>query len=152
MRFLAVLGPSGSGKSSVVLAGLLPRLEDGAIDGSVARPVAVVRPGDDPLRGLAAEVVARFLPPGAVPDVGQALDLIAALERDEAGLDLFARLALRDAPAECRLVVVVDQFEEVFTYEPKERPGEGAVRAGPRRVLRQPPAPRPRRTAGWPSC
>src|SRR5262249_46188283 len=50
VRFLAVLGPSGSGKSSVVLAGLLPKLKAGELEGSEHWPVAVLRPGDDPLR------------------------------------------------------------------------------------------------------
>src|SRR5262249_17615975 len=45
VRLLAVLGPSGSGKSSVVLAGLIPRLKGGAIDGSERWKVAIVRPG-----------------------------------------------------------------------------------------------------------
>ena len=120
VRLLAVLGPSGSGKSSVVLAGLIPRLNAGAIDGSEQWKIAVVRPGDDPLANLAVEVSAPFLPKGAVPDVGQARKLIEDLQGDERGLDLFARLALRDAPGEARLLVVVDQFEEVFTYRPQD--------------------------------
>src|SRR5271157_4152416 len=120
VRLLAVLGPSGSGKSSVVLAGLIPRVNAGAIDGSEQWRTAVVRPGDDPLANLAVEVSAPFLPKGAVPDVGQARKLIEDLEGDERGLDLFARLALRDAPGEARLLVVVDQFEEVFTYRPQD--------------------------------
>ena len=120
VRLLAVLGPSGSGKSSVVLAGLIPRVNAGAIDGSEQWKTAVVRPGDDPLANLAVEVSAPFLPKGAMPDVGQARKLIEDLQGDERGLDLFARLALRDAPGEARLLVVVDQFEEVFTYRPQD--------------------------------
>ena len=42
------------------------------------------------------------------------------MQEDERGLDLFARLALRNAPGEARLLVVVDQFEEVFTYRPQD--------------------------------
>ena len=45
----------------------------------------VVRPGDDPLRNLAAELVARTCPKGALPDVGQALKLIARLAGRGAG-------------------------------------------------------------------
>ena len=120
VRLLAVLGPSGSGKSSVVLAGLIPRVNAGAIDGSEQWRTAVVRPGDDPLANLAVEVSAPFLPKGAMPDVGQARKLIEDLQEDERGLDLFARLALRDAPGKARLLLVVDQFEEVFTYRPQD--------------------------------
>ena len=51
------MGPSGSGKSSVVLAGLVPRLMAGAIEGSERWPVAILRPGDDPLKSLTEKVV-----------------------------------------------------------------------------------------------
>lgn len=51
-RFLAVIGPSGSGKSSLVRAGLLPDLRDGALPGSEAWPIAVVTPGADPIASL----------------------------------------------------------------------------------------------------
>src|SRR5512142_2069486 len=66
VRSLGVLGPSGSGKSSVVLTGLVPRLRAGAIEGSERWPVAILRPGGDPLKNLAAGVVPRFLPAGAL--------------------------------------------------------------------------------------
>jgi energy-coupling factor transporter ATP-binding protein EcfA2 len=62
-HFLAVLGSSGSGKSSLVRAGLLPALESGLMAG--AKPhwkMAVIRPGEHPIRNLAealAELVAR---------------------------------------------------------------------------------------------
>ena len=52
-RLLAVLGPSGSGKSSVVRAGLVPVLRQGALEGSASWPVAVVKPGAQPLESLA---------------------------------------------------------------------------------------------------
>ena len=122
VRFLGVLGPSGSGKSSVVLAGLVPRLRAGAIEGSERWPVAILRPGDDPLKNLAAGVVPRFLPTGALPDAAQVLKLADDLRADARTLDVFAQVALHDRPEDVRLVVVVDQFEEVFTYRPQEGP------------------------------
>jgi hypothetical protein len=120
VRFLGVLGPSGSGKSSVVLAGLVSKLQVGRIEGSERWPVVILRPGADPLKNLAAEVVSRFLPAGALPDVDAARKLISNLRADSLGLDLFAQLALRDQPGDVRLAVVVDQFEEVFTYRPQD--------------------------------
>ena len=131
VRFLGVLGPSGSGKSSVVLAGLVPRLMAGAIEGSERWPVAILRPGDDPLKNLAAGVVPRFLPAGALPDAAQVLKLADDLRADARTLDVFAQVALHDRPEDVRLVVVVDQFEEVFTYRPQEgRRGHGSSRTG----------------------
>jgi hypothetical protein len=120
VRFLAVLGPSGCGKSSVVLAGLVPRLLAGAIEGSEYWPVAILRPGDDPLKSLATRVASRFLPAGALPDAAQVLKLADDLRADARTLDVFAQLALRNRPEDVRLVVVVDQFEEVFTYRPED--------------------------------
>jgi hypothetical protein len=120
VRFLAVLGPSGSGKSSLVLAGLVPKLKEGAIEGSERWPVAILRPGDDPLKNLAAGVVTLFLPDGALPDAAQVLKLIGDLRADARTLDVFSQLALRGQPGDVRLAVVVDQFEEVFTYRPQD--------------------------------
>jgi WD40 repeat protein len=53
---LGVVGPSGSGKSSVVKAGLLPALADGVLPGSEHRQQIVIRPGQHPLRALRAAV------------------------------------------------------------------------------------------------
>ena len=50
---LGVVGPSGSGKSSVVRAGLLPALAGGVLPGSADWDVVVMRPGEHPLRELA---------------------------------------------------------------------------------------------------
>jgi DNA-binding SARP family transcriptional activator len=51
-RFLTVVGPSGSGKSSLVRAGLVPALRSGAAKGSEAWGIALVTPGDDPVAAL----------------------------------------------------------------------------------------------------
>jgi tetratricopeptide (TPR) repeat protein len=120
VRFLGVFGPSGSGKSSVVLAGLVPRLKAGAIEGSEHWPVVIFRPGDDPLKNLATAVVQRFHPADSLPDAAQVLKLIGDLRADARTLDIFAHMSLCDQPGEVRLAVVVDQFEEVFTYRPQD--------------------------------
>ena len=73
-QFVAVVGPSGSGKSSLVRAGLLPALADGVVPGLERLPRVVLAPGADPLAALEAAVSGR-------PDA----------------------------------LIVVDQFEEVFT-------------------------------------
>src|SRR5262249_3774618 len=58
-RFLAVLGSSGSGKSSLVRAGLLPALYGGSLTDAGSRwKVALFRPGDDPIGNLAAALSA----------------------------------------------------------------------------------------------
>jgi WD40 repeat protein/class 3 adenylate cyclase len=104
-RFLAVVGPSGSGKSSVVRAGLIPALRRGAIAGSDAWHIADMFPGAHPLDGLESALLR------AAPD--PPASVMEQLERDEHGLH---RAVLRLLPSDgSELVLVIDQFEEVFT-------------------------------------
>ena len=107
-RFLTVLGPSGSGKSSVVRAGLIPALRKSALAGSDAWAVRVFTPGAHPLTALSANLV-RLNPQLAA---GQTLDELTA---DQRSLHLLASVALADRPPSEFVVWVVDQFEEVFT-------------------------------------
>ena len=110
-RFLAILGPSGSGKSSLALAGLIPALRAGKVEGSAGWPLVVFRPGSHPLESLAIEL-ARVA--GSEPSAEAIQGLISGLLQDRTTLHLTARLALREVPA-ARLVVLADQFEEIFT-------------------------------------
>jgi WD40 repeat protein len=107
-RFLAVLGPSGSGKSSVVLAGLVPALARDVLPGSAGWPVIIFAPTERPLEELATRLA--HLIPGS-----SGSQLLRDLEADEKTLHLTARQALLDAPDDRRLMLVVDQLEEAFT-------------------------------------
>ncbi|HKM52727.1 MAG TPA: toll/interleukin-1 receptor domain-containing protein, partial [Isosphaeraceae bacterium] len=127
VRFLAVLGPSGSGKSSVVLAGLVPRLLKGGIEGSERWPVSILRPGDDPLQALTEQVVPvlrRVRNDSTVSEFKEQQELLDSLraEGDDAfnQLNRYAGLKFSDEPEGRRLLIVVDQFEEVFTYRPQD--------------------------------
>jgi WD40 repeat protein/DNA-binding SARP family transcriptional activator len=121
-RFLAVLGASGSGKSSLVRAGLVPALRRGALPGADTWPVIVVRPGHDPLGGLAAQLagLAAHLGGSASP-VGGArrpdpATLTARLRAGGRHLHELVEGLLRDRRGDgARLLVVVDQLEELFT-------------------------------------
>ncbi|HEY7940213.1 MAG TPA: BTAD domain-containing putative transcriptional regulator, partial [Acidimicrobiales bacterium] len=111
-RFVAVVGPSGSGKSSVVRAGVLAALRGGALPGSETWPTLVFTPGARPLVELAAALA---------PVVGRtASDVLVRLEADRRGLAEVAREVV--APG-AQLAVVVDQVEELFTQtrDPGER-------------------------------
>jgi WD40 repeat protein/DNA-binding SARP family transcriptional activator len=108
-RFLAVIGSSGSGKSSLVRAGLIPALRRGALPSSDTWAVRVLRPGAAPLRALAHEVA----------DLDRVhLDRAATirrLSRDDRELhELVARAHRHGLLAE-RVLLVVDQLEEAFT-------------------------------------
>lgn len=115
-RFLAVLGASGSGKSSLVRAGLMPALRHGALFGADCCQMALLRPGAHPLEGLAGQLL-RLRADGAMQ---QTLDALAG---DERTFHLTVSLALFEQPPELPLVLIVDQFEEVFTLcrDEKER-------------------------------
>lgn len=103
---VAVVGPSGVGKSSLVRAGLLPALARGAIADSDTWPTVVVTPGSEVVKTLAVELAA--LDPGLPPgEVRTRLD-------DDHGLHDVAGGIVR-AGTDSRILVVVDQFEEVFT-------------------------------------
>ena len=112
-RFLAVLGPSGSGKSSVVLAGLLPALRRGDLPGSERWRYLALKPGARPLDALA--VALTTLQGG--DQLGGALAIRDQLGRDDRALLLAADLLLAGQPA-TRLVLVIDQFEELWTQAP----------------------------------
>jgi hypothetical protein len=111
-RFLAVMGPSGTGKSSVVRAGLVPQLRQGALPASDTWHVTVLRPGSHPLESLAARLVPILEMPGSpVAEQGAILDV---LTRDERGLHNAVTTLLAEDAVDRRVVIVVDQFEEVF--------------------------------------
>ena len=104
-RCLVVVGPSGSGKSSVVRAGLTPALRAGAVPGSSDWFVTTMVPGADPFESLEAALlrVAVNPPPS----------LLEQLRDDKRGVLRSLRRCL--GSEEDKVLVVVDQFEEVFT-------------------------------------
>ncbi len=104
-RFLAVVGPSGSGKSSAVKAGLVPALWRGDLPSSERWFVVEMVPGAHPLDEL--EIALSRVA------ANQAGNLRDHLERDARGLVRAAGLILPDDGSE--LVVIVDQLEEAFT-------------------------------------
>ncbi len=110
----AVVGPSGSGKSSVVAAGLLPRLR-----GAGGWLIATFRPGSQPFHSLANALV-----PALEPDLSETARLIErrhladALAGGEIALiDVIARI--RDqADGHPSVLLFIDQFEELYTLCP----------------------------------
>jgi WD40 repeat protein/DNA-binding SARP family transcriptional activator/energy-coupling factor transporter ATP-binding protein EcfA2 len=110
-RFLALVGPSGSGKSSIVRAGLIPELRGGGLPGSQDWQVAVLTPGAYPLEELEACLLRMAINPPT--------SLIEQLQTDERGLLRAVKRVLPDDDSE--LVLVLDQLEELFTLVADER-------------------------------
>jgi len=93
-RFLVVVGASGSGKSSVVLAGVIPALRRGAIPGSDRWHYIVIRPTNNPVRVL--------------------FDALAAVTSEAAGDNQAAALTQYLDRSDNRYLLVIDQFEDLF--------------------------------------
>jgi DNA-binding SARP family transcriptional activator len=108
-RFIAVVGPSGSGKSSAVRAGLVAAIRGGAVPGSDAWFVTEMHPGHHPLEELDAALMRVAVRPPA--------DSLGRLESGPRGLLKVADAILPDGT---ELLVIVDQFEETFTLTENE--------------------------------
>ncbi|MEX2981126.1 trypsin-like peptidase domain-containing protein [Streptomyces sp. C36] len=111
-RWVTVVGPSGSGKSSLALAGVVPRLRADGASAVVLRPVA----GSSPLSALAASLLP-LLEPGLsetqrltrIPELSDVL-------RERGPADVVARLLQLHRSR--RLLIVIDQFEELLGLGP----------------------------------
>jgi WD40 repeat protein/DNA-binding SARP family transcriptional activator len=124
-RFLAVVGTSGSGKSSLVRAGLVAALQRDAplIDGSSPPegshlwPMVIITPTASPLESLAAGLTRD------VESVTATATLMDDLARDTRSLHLYIHRKLSPNRSGRRLFLVVDQFEELFTQcrDPAQR-------------------------------
>jgi WD40 repeat protein/serine/threonine protein kinase len=110
-RFLAVVGPSGSGKSSVVRAGLVPALRQGALPGSEHWFVVELFPSAQPVEQLAQALLRIAVEP---PN-----NLVEPLTLDAHGL---LRVVDQVVPGgdETEVVLLIDQFEELFTLVEEE--------------------------------
>lgn len=102
-QIVAVVGPSGCGKSSLVRAGLVPALRTGALPGSDRWLVTDLYPGAYPFDELAAALSRVAVEPPSVDE----------LTADADGLRRFTERALPGPDAQ--LLVVIDQFEELFS-------------------------------------
>ena len=113
-------GPSGSGKSSLVYAGLLPSLHQQPIERGTHWSMHSFRPGRDPLQSLAQAIST-----GADAEaVAEKLNSALTLGENSLGRIVADVLTAENAGpdgGQARILLVVDQFEEIFTLCSDER-------------------------------
>nr|MDJ0517410.1 trypsin-like peptidase domain-containing protein [Trichodesmium sp. MO_231.B1] len=109
-QFVAVIGPSGSGKSSVVFAGLIPRLRS-----QQGWLMVDFRPGDRPFYYLAAQLVPLLeTEMSETIQLGEIKRQAQMLQREEIDLpDVLRRILTKQNFS--RMLLVADQFEEIYT-------------------------------------
>lgn len=126
-RFLAVLGASGSGKSSLVMAGLLPALHGGyMVEAGSHWKVAVIRPGNAPLARLGEGLTRLIRERNENEQVVAPEKMVQTILRHSSrGLVDVARNMVLDQHD--NLLIVVDQFEELFRFPPRSQGNEEAL-------------------------
>jgi hypothetical protein len=117
-KLVAVVGPSGSGKSSVMHAGLLPLLRRQRPP-MPAYDTVTFTPGKRPFHSLAAALSPLWASQASKTDMLVSMERLGnGLASGEVSLDSAIALALSESSGTDRLLVIVDQFEELFTLTP----------------------------------
>ncbi|MBK8846539.1 MAG: hypothetical protein IPO27_08390 [Bacteroidetes bacterium] len=120
-RFLAVLGSSGSGKSSLVKSGFLPAIYSGFLSAGHNWRVALMRPGDNPIGNLSQALAqdSVLYNTAANPEIPRSAIIEAVLRRSGNGLiNVYDRANLTETE---NLLIIVDQFEELFRFNRFEK-------------------------------
>jgi phospholipase C len=128
-NLVAVVGPSGSGKSSVVHAGLVPLLRR-QLPPATTWDVVTFTPGGDPFHRLASALISLLEPDGSETDrLAEAHKLGDRLAAGEIKLESVIGRVIEKSNGTGRLLFVADQFEELFTLTAEEyrRPFAGTL-------------------------
>ncbi|HDZ41068.1 MAG TPA: hypothetical protein ENH59_05255 [Bacteroidetes bacterium] len=118
-RFVTVIGASGSGKSSLVYCGVIPRLADTA-DKSIKKwQILAMRPGNDPMGSLVS-VIAGHIPALKQKELDRTM-IDGVIRKDERGLiEAVNKLKIEK---DGKTLIIIDQFEEVFRFKNATRSG-----------------------------
>ncbi|HUS85953.1 MAG TPA: hypothetical protein VMW76_01840 [Bacteroidales bacterium] len=130
-RFVTIIGSSGSGKSSLIYCGIIPRLQRESIESGVNWKVLSMRPGNDPVGNM----IQMFLNgnDNQVIDEGKRSEIKSLLKADPDGLLKTIRQV--KASSSEKVLILVDQFEELFRFSSTRR--EGAARNESRNFVNQ---------------
>lgn len=129
-RFLAVIGSSGSGKSSLVKSGLIPALHSGFMSGAGSLwRICSFRPGSDPIYNMAEALATKGVLYN-VEDTGEAETRAiineSILRRSSNGL--VAAYKQSGLDIKNNLLILVDQFEELFRFSRYEKDNKDGKR------------------------
>ena len=114
-RFVAVIGASGSGKSSLIYCGLVPILYGGFITQAGSRwKIITTRPGNDPIHNLAESFIKTE--PGESDDQEVQVSMTKAILH-RSSLGLVECVKQLKAPPDENILILVDQFEELFRFK-----------------------------------
>ena len=119
-QFLGIVGSSGCGKSSLIRAGVLPALESGLM-GQLGSTWYVVdmKPGDAPMFNLASALLTSGVLGAGREETPEAAGLLAATLR-QSDVSLVRLLAARQLPRFSNVVILADQFEEIFRFQQRD--------------------------------
>ena len=126
-HFVAIVGVSGCGKSSLINAGVFPGLHGGLLPtGQREWRIARLQPRNQPIRNLAAALLAAGA--CAADESSDPRSLVeGVLHASAQGLgDLVRGRLSAEGARSCALLIVVDQFEEIFRFSRASATGEAA--------------------------
>ncbi len=125
-RFITVTGTSGSGKSSLVYCGIMPRIKEMGRKESSAWRIIIFRPGNDPFESLAHAIHENIAETGLkeVP----LETLLSDLHRESDGISVTLKKHIIRGYE--KVLLVVDQFEELFRYRTSDTGGTYGTETG----------------------
>ncbi|MGB0522040.1 MAG: hypothetical protein ACPGJS_03730 [Flammeovirgaceae bacterium] len=119
-HFLAVIGTSGSGKSSLIRAGLIPALKSGFMTQNGSNwEIVVCRVGDDPILSLAKALNDKGVLQIAEPQIDENQNNILKMKLERAENGLANVVSNSKLSSTDNLLIVIDQFEEIFQHKAK---------------------------------
>jgi WD40 repeat protein len=111
-RFITVIGASGTGKSSLIYCGVLPKVGEIAASESSSWTMIIFRPGNDPFGNL-AEAISEKITSGGMPKV-QTDNILLEMHLNEDGItSAFKKYLVKGTG---KILMIIDQFEELFRY------------------------------------
>ena len=126
-RFLAIIGASGSGKSSLIQCGLVPKIKDLSLNGPPFWVIINMKPGNDPFGSLADALTEMFGTTGKKELSRE--EILNTLKGNPNGID--EAIKKYSSGKERKILLIIDQFEELFRYgSPETGKGTGRETAG----------------------